>query len=217
MEKTVEIPESMEELTLEQFIDYLELTVESKEGPTRKAIKLMSIMSGIPVEDVELMDAKDFGRLYKELEWLKDVKFESPAKPKDKKDIVIAVEGEEFLFQPDYYWSKIGDMAVVEELLAGRNMFTHFHYVLAIACRKKDEKLDRERIEERAKLFLKCKMKDVYDAMFFFALAGKTSSIFTLAFSGVNEKIQKTIAMMLSLTLSPKVVDSLKNGTGIRS
>ena len=158
----------MEDLTLEQFIDYIELSQSKEEiNPIRKSIKLTSIMSGIPEDDVANMDQNDFGRLINELKWIKDIKMRTPEKIKG--DVYFEIDGEKYYFTPDYYWSKIGDIATIEELLEGRNFYTAFHHILAIACRKEGEKLDREIIIERGQMFLKkLKMKDVYDAMFFF-------------------------------------------------
>ena len=200
-QQILSIPETVWEMDLEQFLDVNEELAKGTPDDLSTQMKLVSILSRIPLSEVEEMDISVFLQLA-ELCTIADLKLpdmvsEEEAGVNEAKDpirfSVVDEKGQEhtFNFQPDYAWSKVKYIAEMEDLLKGRDLMTHLHYVLALTAWKDGEVFDRKRIENKVKLMLRAKMEDIYRPLFFFALRGRTSLLLTRIFSKGNRSVDK--------------------------
>ena len=189
--KRYDIPGTIWEMSLEQFIDLQQASKEPED--LYQQMKLVSIVSGIPLEEVESMDLARFVRLA-EICTLEDfvlptvVTADEAGLNESKQPIRFTITDEDgkehaYSFQPDFAEGKMKHIAELEDLTKGMNLMENLHFVLAITAWKDGEVWDRKRIEAKARLMLRARMSDVYRPLFFFALQGRTSSVLTRIFS----------------------------------
>lgn len=185
-EKVYDVPENVWEMDLGAFIDMM-ILLKKEDDPASLThqMGLLSIVSGIPLSMVEEMDLNSFTRLCEVATFAEEFKLPEVVTPDEiglkasKEPITFEVEGETFSFQPDYAYTKLKYASKVEDILKDRDLFENLHYLLAICAIKEGEIFDLNALDKKAELMCKAKMKDVYKPLFFFALQGNTSTLFT--------------------------------------
>jgi len=199
-QRILSIPETIWEMDLEQFLDINEELAQQDESISSQ-MRLVSIVSRIPLQEIEEMDFNRFCELA-ELCTIADLKLpdvvteDEAGVDETKRPIRFVVTDEKgrehtYNFQPDYAWSKVKYIAKVEDILRGRDLMTHLHYVLALTAWKDGEIFDERKIEPKAKLMLRARMEDVYRPLFFFALRGGRSSLLMRIFSKASKRAEK--------------------------
>lgn len=182
-----EIPLKWEELTLRQFIDWYETTLEEDLTDISRMIKLVCILSGKSLEEIEKLPEKGFFELVKILNPLIEKGFPPLDLKKEELpegDFEAEIAGKKYRWKPDYFKDSIGNIARMEQMLTGLNLVSHFHYVLAFCMNYEGEEFDVDKLNEKAQLFL----DSVYmDQLYFFLFAsfvqGRTSLDFIKGFS----------------------------------
>lgn len=167
--------ENIWELQLGPLIDILELMQgEHDQDDLSYQMRLLSLISSIPMETIEEMDFARFVQLaelltFDPIDLPSAVTAEDIGQGPDKAPSSFVVDGQEYFFQPHYAFGKVGTIARVEDLLKGKDLMTHLHYVLAlIAYRREDECFDPDLINERAQLMTKARAIDVWKPLVFF-------------------------------------------------
>lgn len=194
--KTYQIPEDVWEMSLGQWIDTMEVlqTGDNTEDLTTQ-IKLVSIVSGLSLDEVESLDYNAFVELaslctLKDMTLPQVVTADEAGLKESREPIRFSVVDEHgveqtFNFQPDYPMTKMKFIARVEDMLKGRDLMLHLHIVLALTAWKDAEVFDGDIavLDRKAALMCRAKMSEVYRPLFFFALQGRSSSLFTRIFS----------------------------------
>lgn len=162
---TFNIPQSLGNFTLGQFLDMLLLDqgrdingqpFDHPLSPTRKAILLMSIVCQKTLAEIEELHPDVFDKVLAEI----NKSMEAGIMHKEVEDMINAdgqikfsIGGEEWFFHPDYTTVPIGLIGQLEDYLmrpfiftrngkeykCDRDDFGNFHSVLAMCCRKEGE------------------------------------------------------------------------------
>ena len=183
-----DLPETIWELRLGPFLNLMsELREEHDEDDLSHQMRLVHIVSGLPMAEVEEMDFNAFIKLA-ELCTFDDFALPDAVTREEigldvmKTPITFEVEGETFTFQPDFAFNKIGTAAKVEDLLRGKNLMDNLHIVLALCAWRDGEVFDHSEIKKKAALMCRARMGDVYRPLFTCAIQGQSSTFISRAF-----------------------------------
>lgn len=87
--------------------------------------------------------------------------------------IEFEIKGEKYRWDADYFTSDMGKIGRMEQLLAGRDLITNSHYVLAICCVKEGEEFDLSVLDAKAQMMAdELTMYQVYELLFFSFIRG---------------------------------------------
>lgn len=196
-ENIYDVPETIWEMNVGQFVDvYTTLRDSQDRGELEVDMELISLVCGLPMDEIKEMSYNTFLELTEQV-GIND--FEIPkiesnkeAGTNDKREPVkFSVGGEEYIFQPDYVYTRMETASKVEDYLSKMkdpDIYANLHYILAIAARKEGEIYSNEALNEKAVLMCSVPMSDVYKALFFFAQQGETSLMFTKIFGRMAVK-----------------------------
>jgi hypothetical protein len=167
------IPERWEEVNVEQFMRIMALN-NDKEGKTDigLSMEIISILTGLALDLVYMIPITDFNQIQSVLDFTKE-QVNSPLK-----DFVI-VDDEEYFFKNDFNNLTMGEVITLETILGqDSNPYNSFDKLLCIFLRKKTKKGNLETFKttfmERADMFKKITIADVYSLMVFFS-GGETT------------------------------------------
>lgn len=167
------IPERWEEVNVEQFMRIMALN-NDKEGKTDigLSMEIISILTGLALDLVYMIPITDFNQIQSVLDFTKE-QVNSPLK-----DSVI-VDDEEYFFKNDFNNLTMGEVITLETILGqDSNPYNSFDKLLCIFLRKKTKKGNLETFKttfmERADMFKKITIADVYSLMVFFS-GGETT------------------------------------------
>lgn len=199
-----DIPQSIWELTLQQFIDVYLLLRDNTEMDLEVQTKLASILSGIPLETIDAMGWVTFEDLYEQITF--EGLFKWPDVDKDKAGVndltKIPITFDHldttYTFNPDYFYTKMKDAMQLERIMKGKDLIEYLHYVLAICAHTEGEVFSLEGLDIKANAFLSLPMEKVYHPLFFYCNVGGTSSglsrIYSIAGEPTKKMIQTTLA-----------------------
>lgn len=167
-----EIPNSWEDITVQQYMDMLSLMKDIKEITTQDSLKIISLLSGVDVKLIGEMSPDEFKLLTDEVQFVYD-----PI-PNNKLESIM-IEGEEYFVKKDF--SKqltMGEVASIE-LITKQNedVYKALPELLTIFLRKKiDGRLEKysEIEEDRSELFRNVKITQVHYLMGFFSTGKDT-------------------------------------------
>jgi len=150
--KDYEVPNSWEEINLEQYLDIISMDF----GSNYADINLIKIFSGMSDEDVNKITIDLLKNIKKEFEFLNIT-------PNFQAKQVINIDGEDYIFKSSFNKLELGEIASISTF-DSKYGAKSLPYTLAILLRKaiKDENgelvqedYNLELIEERVKRFLK--------------------------------------------------------------
>lgn len=202
-----EFPLEWKELTLRQFIDWYEVTVNEQLNELERSIKMISILSSKSLAEIEQLNEKAFYQLLEVVSPLVEQGFPNidfDAENYVEKEIMeVEINGEVYRWIPDYFKDSIGNISRMEQTLQGLNIISHFHYVLAFCMNKEGEEFDQAKLDDKAQMFLdELKMNEVYELLFFSLIKGKDSLSFIRGFSqaqGAEMRLQKELQNLRGL------------------
>lgn len=183
-----EIPESWDEVNVEQFCKIIELQ-ESVKDLTKisTSVKLINIITGIDEEIIWLMSAENFSKLTTALAFTA-TEIKAPLKES------IVIDGEEYFVQSNFEALTMGEIITLEQLTDSSkgNLIRSMDKLLTIFLRKKKpngnlESFKVKFIEERSEKFKKISITDIY-TLFFSFIAGESTSVSDTKVSSVNKK-----------------------------
>jgi len=206
-----EFPLSWEELSLRQFIDWYEITLDSEVNELERMIQIISVLSQKSKEEIENLPEQAFYKLAEVVTPMIEEGFPpfQPQLGKGEGEFQAEIDGVLYKWNPDYFKDNIGNIAKMEQMLTGLNLVTHFHYVLAFCLNFEGEEFDQEKLNEKAQMFLdKIQMNELYFFLFNSFTQGKTSLNFIKGFSN-GEKAINQIERELHL-----LQNSVKDGVG---
>ena len=197
MKIKLNIPEKLSEMTLGQYQDWLKVS-EGKELDTFLQQKIIEIFCGITLKEVMQIKASDIDRLVADIS-------------------NIFVEEPKFIDRFDYGGKEFGFIPKVDDISFGEyvDLDTYLqdwqlmHKAMAVLFRpitlKRKDKYLIEDYESAEKYDLKCMPLDVVfgSLVFFYHLR-----------SELLRHILNYLANQTGIKVSPKLMDSLKNGVG---
>jgi hypothetical protein len=171
----LELPESWDEVTVEQFTRIMELQeTVNKMSQLDGSVKMTSALTKIPEDIIWMMTPEDFAKIVDSLKFLQQ---EIQAPLKDS----IVIDGEEFFVKNNFDELTMGEIITIEQIQdeTGGNIFKAMPKLLTLFLRKKNKKGELEKfnvkfISERADKFKSITITDVY-TLFFSFTTGKTS------------------------------------------
>ena len=202
MEKTIQIPSSVSELTIEQFCEMYQLinndVYRYKDGSVKESFwsKYIHIVTGISEQDIDNMEWNSYLQLKNEISALKfdlPTNFEDPSP--NKEDVIIEFNGKKYKFQPDYGYTKLSTARVIEDMLGDKDFLEHLYLVVAIAFRELDSNgneipLIEENLPKKAEELMKMKIGQLYNTLFFCPSRGTNCSLFTNRFGNLAPHTQ---------------------------
>lgn len=202
-----QFPLEWKELTLRQFIDWYEVTVNEELNELERSIQLISILSSKSQTEIEELPEKAFYQLLEVVsplveEGFPHVDFEAENYV-EKELLELEINGEVYRWIPNYFKDSIGNISRMEQTLQGLNIVSHFHYVLAFSLNKEGEEFDQAKLDEKAQMFLdELKMAEVYELLFFSLVRGEGSFSFIRGFSPAQQaemRLQKELQKLRGL------------------
>ncbi len=186
--KSFDVPENWDEVTVEQFMGLVVLQEEAKEevNPLNTIIKLTHLMTGIPIDIVEMIPVDQFHLIQDTLKYTKD---EVDIEKKDS----VTIDGDTYFIKNDFNSLTMGETITIETLVKDtQNVMSIFDKLLCVFLRKKTKKGNLETfkstfIEERSEMFRRLPISEVYAIMVFFS-SGVNSSEVTTTPSSVKIK-----------------------------
>lgn len=179
--KEYNLPSNWDEITLDEFIRLFSID-RTDLNPLEMSVKTIEILVGIDEEILLMMKSSDFELLATELSFTtQDV---TPVNVE-----FITLNGEEYWIKKDYNQLTMGEIISIETILesADNNIFKVMDKLLCIFLRKKKEngKLETFKGEfmERATLFRKTPVSQIYNIFNFFLLGGNLLEVNTKDFS----------------------------------
>jgi hypothetical protein len=173
--QSFDVPENWDEVTVEQFMELVELQKEAKEevNPLTTIIKMVHIMTGIPMDIVEMVPVDQFHLIQDTLQYTKEeVNIE-------KKDYV-EIDGDTYWVKNDFNKLTMGETITIETLVKDApndNVMNVFDKLLTVFLRKKTKKGNLESfkssfLDERVEIFRRLPISQVYAIMVFFSDGG---------------------------------------------
>jgi hypothetical protein len=174
-EINLELPQSWDEVNVEQFTKIMELQESiNKMTQLDGAVKMANVLTKIPENIIWMMTPEDFTKVVNSLTFLKE---EIKAPLKDS----IILDGEEYFLKNTFEDLTMGEIITIEQIQeeTGGNIFKSMPKLLTLFLRKKNKKGDLEKfnvrfIQERIELFKRVTITDVY-TLFFSSTTGKNS------------------------------------------
>lgn len=186
--KSFDVPENWDEVTVQQFMGLVELQEEAKEevNPLNTIIKLTHLMTGIPIDIVEMVPVDQFHLIQDTLKYTKE---EVDIEKKDS----VEIDGDTYYIKNDFNSLTMGETITIETLVKDtQNVMSIFDKLLCVFLRKKTKKGNLETfkstfIEDRSEMFRRLPISEVYAIMVFFS-SGVNSSEVTTTPSSVKIK-----------------------------
>ena len=179
--KEYELPSNWDEITLDDFIRLFSID-RTDLNPLEVSVKTIEVLVGINEEILLMMKSSDFELLATELSFTtRDVE------PVNVEFVTIG--GEEYYIKKDFNQLTMGEIISIETILEGaeNNIFKVMDKLLCIFLRKKKEngKLETFKGEfmERATLFRKTPVSQIYNIFNFFLVGGNLLEVNTKDFS----------------------------------
>jgi hypothetical protein len=170
---TIKLPDSWNDVTINQFIELSQL-----ENNSNHSLMVASILSDTDSEEIKKYDTDSFNRIINHLAWTNQLPTESNWKP------ILEIDGDKYGFINKLSQLTLGEWVDVEHYLEDYN--NNVHKVLAIFYRplitaindnyRLIDEYDSNSMEIRAELFKeKVNIGDVYGSMVFFSIIAKMS------------------------------------------
>jgi hypothetical protein len=195
--RVISIPSSVWEMDLGPFLDVMTELQQRAADPEGDSLlhqmRLVSYITGLPLSEIEELPFPAFVQLA-ELATLDEIVLPEVVTPDEagldesRKPISFQVTDEhgtvhEFAFQPDFVMNKVKHVSKAEDILRGMDLMANLHRLLALTAWREGETFNENTLEEKNRLMCRAKMSEVYRPLFFFALQGRGSSLFTRLFS----------------------------------
>ena len=179
--KDYDLPSNWDDITLDEFIRLFSID-RSELNPLELSIKTIEVLVGINEEILLMMKSADFETLATELSFTtEDVKAVNVD--------FITIGGEDYYIKNNFNQLTMGEIISIETILdeADNNIFKVMDKLLCIFLRKKKEngKLETFKGEfmERATLFRKTPISQIYNVFNFFLTGGTLSDANTKDYS----------------------------------
>ena len=179
--KDYDLPSTWDDITLDEFIRLFSID-RSELNPLELSIKTIEVLVGINEEILLMMKSADFETLATELSFTtEDVKAVNVD--------FITIGGEKYYIKNNFNQLTMGEIISIETILdeADNNIFKVMDKLLCIFLRKKKEngKLETFKGEfmERATLFRKTPISQIYNVFNFFLTGGTLSDANTKDYS----------------------------------
>lgn len=166
-------PENWDEITVKQFCDVFRKDYEGKNS-FYSSVVLMSALTGVKQDIIEMMDIEDFKMLLGKLKFMQE-------EVKRSDDERIFINDEEYFLYTDFSKYTTGEIITIELLLeqGGNNVISVMPELLCVFLRKKTAKGNIEKFKtsfmERQYDFNKLPISKIYHIFNFF-LDGKNTS-----------------------------------------
>lgn len=167
-----DVPENWDEVTVEQFMGLAELQKEAEEevNPLNTIIKMVQIMTTIPMDIIEMIPVDQFHLIQDTLNYTKE---EVNIEKRDN----VEIDGETYYIKNDFNKLTMGETITIETIIKDApngNVMNVFDKLLTIFLRKKTKKGNLETfkssfMEERVELFRRLPISQVYAIMVFFS------------------------------------------------
>lgn len=190
------IATNWDEVTLNMWCDYLRKVADSEDKKTVDIISLLECFSNIPRNVIYQIPSDLFGKILNKMNFLnKSPKNESSNKIEINKEI---------------YSINIEDKLTVKEYLDLQTIIENdkfnYQYILALLCRKQDEKYNEkfisDNMEQRAKMFEEQPIIKILPLINFFLTCWKTSNIRSLNYLAKQEIIKEATEFVKNIKLS---------------
>lgn len=174
------IPQSWDELTLQQYIDIM--SIPSGFTPSNKLIKIFEYAGGIPVEISKKLDFNQLKQINNVLDWMN-----KPYNP---------VEINEFDFKGEVYKAEpisesvFGAYVDYETFLEKYGSIAGLPYLIAVMARKDGENYDDYNTYKRAEEFRALPLTVALDLSAFFLTNIKLTKIATETISKLKQELQ---------------------------
>lgn len=184
-------PENWDEITVKQFCDVFRKDYEGKNAFVSSVI-LMSALTGVKQEIIEMMDIEDFKMLLEKLKFMQE-------EVKKSDDETIIINDEEYFLYTDFSKYTTGEIITIELLLekAQNNVISVMSELLCVFLRKKTKKGKMEKFNtgfmERQYLYNKLPISKIYHIFSFF-LDGRNLSINNTKDFTPNQKNQNQVS-----------------------
>lgn len=162
-------PENWDEVTVEKFCNVYKNNYETY-TEFESSIILLSSLSGIERDVIEMMDVNDFKNLLDKLKFIKEEVVKTEVES-------IKIDGDEYYLHSDFNKFTTGEIITIEMILksADNNLFSVMSELLCVFLRKKNDNGKLEKFKtsmlERKKMFNQVSVSQVYHIFNFF-LAG---------------------------------------------
>ena len=171
--KSYEIPESWDDVTVEQFAKLWTIQGKTFQTKIEMAVHTISLILGIDEEVIYMMDVSDFNKIADAINFV-----EKSMESKELGESII-LEGEEYFIKKDFEKLNMGEVISINIILekAQGNIAAHMSEMLCVFLRKKKgDKLEgfKNEFMDRKKIFDKVKITEVNN-LFSFFLTGKNS------------------------------------------
>ena len=171
--KTYEFPESWDEVNVEQFCNLYKFNGDEI-NELEASIRLLSALSGIERNILDMMDIDDFKKLIENLKFI--------SKELNKVDVdYVELDGEKYYLYTDFNRLTTGEVISIETLMenAKGNIYIVMPELLCLFLRKKKEDGTLERFNtnmmERKLIFMKAPITQIYHVFEFFFYGNGTS------------------------------------------
>jgi len=169
------VPENWDEVTVEQFMELVELQNNAKEekNPLNTVIKMTHIMTGIPMDIIEMVPVDQFHLIQDTLLYTKE-------EVNIEKSDYVEIDGDTYWVKNDFNKLTMGETITIETLIKdtpNENVMNVFDKLLTVFLRKKTKKGNLESfkssfLEERVEVFRRLPISQVYAIMVFFSDGG---------------------------------------------
>lgn len=184
-------PENWDEITVKQFCDVFRKDYEGKNAFVSSVI-LMSALTGVKQEIIEMMDIEDFKMLLEKLKFMQE-------DVKKSDDETIIINDEEYFLHTDFSKYTTGEIITIELLLekAQNNVVSIMPELLCVFLRKKTKKGKMEKFNtsfmERQYMYNMLPISKIYHIFNFF-LDGKNLFINNIKGSTQNQENQNQVS-----------------------
>ena len=161
-----QFPENWDEVTVKQFCDVFRNNYDNHNN-FYASVLLMSALTGVDKEIIEMMDVDDFKMLLEKLKFMQEDVVRS-------EDESIIINDEEYFLHTDFSKYTTGEIITIEVLLeqAQNNVITIMTELLCVFLRKKNSKGNLEKFKTsfmvRKEEFEKLPISKIYHIFGFF-------------------------------------------------
>lgn len=190
---TFELPESWDEVTLEQYVNILNANLDKYKSNILKHIKCLAILAGDPKleDEVKQIDTTDLNTLLTTFSWINTTPDYNALPSKD----TLVVDGVTFKIKKDFNTLNVDEVVTIEEVTQSEQFdLHHFEIAFAVLFRKLDDQGQEQELtvdlllntilQFRGKVML----KDVFAVLAFFLSGDNRQSSKTSASYLPNQK-----------------------------
>lgn len=196
--------DSFWDLSLEQFIELYNLWIDKDmvhaDGSLAESFffKKVLIVTNIPEHKLNEADWTEWEQLklatadvsFEHREPKPNKVYSDRGKELNKEKVIVELLGKRYSFQPDYGYHKLATARHIEDLLGGKDIIAHFHYLAALSFWELDEKgnelpIIMEAMDAKAQMFLQIPIAQIYDHLFFCSIPEKPYTLFTKRFGSM--------------------------------